>query len=75
MTKPSENYLSLAVIHCKYSLIYNLYLPAGESRKRAKLLCTLRQRGGKRMREEERGRKEGGKEKRKEGSREEGKKD
>lgn len=27
--------MSLAVIHCKYSLIYNLYLPAGESRKRA----------------------------------------
>lgn len=30
--------MSLAVIHCKYSLIYNLYLPAAESRKRAILL-------------------------------------
>lgn len=46
MTKPSENYLSLAVIHCKYSLIYNLYLPAGESRKRAMLLYLREGEGG-----------------------------
>lgn len=58
MTKPSENYLSLAVIHCKYSLIYNLYLPAGESRKRAiPLYFSEREGEGEEGREKETGKK------------------
>lgn len=48
--------MSLAVIHCKYSLIYNLYLPAAESRKRAIPLYFSFKRERERKREGESGR-------------------